>query len=187
MTGRNHILTGRNHISTGRNRISTSRNHILIGRNHISIGRKHVLTGSKRRATGSNHVTTRSRHTLTGSNHTTTGSKHSTTSRIVEGKAETLERRVGKFLTAQGSGGLTPRAPDGWESARFSAYFWLEVGSGKMASPRPAHPRVTHPVGRQAFFLRWVGGQSKQIVKVKSVRLACHVGLARLVASEQGA
>ncbi len=42
---------------------------------------------------------------------------------------------------------LTPRAPDGWESPRFQAAFWLEVGSGKMAFPRPAHPPVTLPVG----------------------------------------
>jgi hypothetical protein len=40
----------------------------------------------------------------------------------------------------------TQRAPDGWDSPRFQACFWLEVGSGKVASPRPAHPRVTHTV-----------------------------------------
>ncbi len=42
----------------------------------------------------------------------------------------------------------TRRAPDGWDSPRFLAGFWLEAGSGKAALPPPAHPRVTHPVGR---------------------------------------
>jgi hypothetical protein len=40
------------------------------------------------------------------------------------------------------------RAPDGWESPRFQAGFWLEVDSAKVAFSRPAHPRVTHTVGR---------------------------------------
>ena len=40
----------------------------------------------------------------------------------------------------------TQRAPDWWESARFQAFAWLEVGSGKMALSRPAHQRVTHTV-----------------------------------------
>ncbi len=31
----------------------------------------------------------------------------------------------------------TQRAPDGWESARFQAVSWLEVGSGKAALPPP--------------------------------------------------
>ncbi len=43
---------------------------------------------------------------------------------------------------------LTPRAPDGWDSPRFQTGFWLEAGSGKVVFPRPAHPQVTHPVGR---------------------------------------
>jgi hypothetical protein len=47
----------------------------------------------------------------------------------------------------------TQRAPDGWESARFLAVFWLGVGSVKAASSRPAHPRVTHTVSQRAFFL----------------------------------
>ncbi len=47
--------------------------------------------------------------------------------------------------------GLTPRAPDGWESPRFPAGFWLEAGSGKTALSRPAHPQVTHPVRRHYF------------------------------------
>jgi hypothetical protein len=42
---------------------------------------------------------------------------------------------------------LTQRAPDGWESARFWAVSWLEVGSVKIAFSRPTHPRVTLPVG----------------------------------------
>jgi len=41
---------------------------------------------------------------------------------------------------------LTMRAPDWWESARFQAGFWLEVGSGKAALSRPAHQRVTPTV-----------------------------------------
>jgi len=40
------------------------------------------------------------------------------------------------------------RAPDGWESPRFQALFLPQVGSIKMAWSRPAHPRVTHTVGR---------------------------------------
>jgi hypothetical protein len=43
---------------------------------------------------------------------------------------------------------LTQRAPDGWESPRFQAGFWLEAGSGKMVLSHPAHPRVTQTVGR---------------------------------------
>ncbi len=39
------------------------------------------------------------------------------------------------------------RAPDGWESPRFLAGFWLQVGSGKAALSSPAHPRVTSTVG----------------------------------------
>jgi hypothetical protein len=42
----------------------------------------------------------------------------------------------------------TQRAPDGWESPRFQAGFWLEAGSVKTALSRPAHPRVTQPVSR---------------------------------------
>jgi hypothetical protein len=42
---------------------------------------------------------------------------------------------------------LTQRAPDGWESPRFQAGFWLQAGSGKVAFSRPAHPRVTQAVG----------------------------------------
>jgi hypothetical protein len=37
-------------------------------------------------------------------------------------------------------------APDGWESARFQAVVWLEVGSVKAALSRPAHQRVTQAV-----------------------------------------
>jgi hypothetical protein len=44
--------------------------------------------------------------------------------------------------------GLTQRAPDGWDSARFQAESWLEVDSAKAALSRPAHPRVTRAVGR---------------------------------------
>ena len=47
---------------------------------------------------------------------------------------------------------LTQRAPDGWESPRFLAVSCLEVGSGKMALSPPAHPRVTHTVGRKNAF-----------------------------------
>ncbi len=32
----------------------------------------------------------------------------------------------------------------------FRRFAWLGVGSGKAASSRPAHPRVTHTVGQQA-------------------------------------
>jgi hypothetical protein len=41
----------------------------------------------------------------------------------------------------------TQRAPDGWESPRFQACFWLEADSGKVAFSRPTHPRVTLTVG----------------------------------------
>jgi hypothetical protein len=46
---------------------------------------------------------------------------------------------------------LTQRAPDGWESARFQAGFWLQVGSVKVALSPPAHPRVTLTVGRHVI------------------------------------
>jgi hypothetical protein len=49
--------------------------------------------------------------------------------------------------SSQHKGCLTMRAPDWWESARFQAVSWLEVGSGKMAFSRPAHQRVTPAVG----------------------------------------
>jgi len=42
----------------------------------------------------------------------------------------------------------TQRAPDWWESARFWAVVWLEVGSVKVALPHSAHLRVTHTVRR---------------------------------------
>jgi hypothetical protein len=45
----------------------------------------------------------------------------------------------------------TQRAPDGWESPRFQAGFWLEAGSSKTALSHPAHPRVTLTVGRWAW------------------------------------
>jgi hypothetical protein len=32
----------------------------------------------------------------------------------------------------------TQRAPDGWESPRFQACFWLEAGSDKIALSHPA-------------------------------------------------
>ncbi len=47
----------------------------------------------------------------------------------------------------------TQRAPDGWESPRFQAVFWLEVGPVKTALSRPAHQRVTHTVGQ--FFAKF--------------------------------
>ena len=34
----------------------------------------------------------------------------------------------------------------------FRRFAWLEVGSVKVASPRPAHQRVTQAVGRQTFY-----------------------------------
>ena len=40
----------------------------------------------------------------------------------------------------------TQRAPDWWESARFQAVAWLGVDSVKIASPHPAHQRVTPAV-----------------------------------------
>ena len=46
----------------------------------------------------------------------------------------------------------TQRAPDGWESPRFWADFWLQAGSSKVTLSPPAHPRVTQAVG-QAFEL----------------------------------
>ena len=40
----------------------------------------------------------------------------------------------------------TQREPDWWEPGVFKQFAWLEVGSVKAASPRPAHQRVTQPV-----------------------------------------
>jgi len=39
--------------------------------------------------------------------------------------------------------------PTGGSLRVFRQFVWLEVCSGKMALPRPAHPRVTHTVGRK--------------------------------------
>ena len=39
--------------------------------------------------------------------------------------------------------------PTGGSLRVFRQFAWLEVGSGKTALSRPAHPRVTHAVGRQ--------------------------------------
>jgi hypothetical protein len=36
--------------------------------------------------------------------------------------------------------------PTGGSRRVFRQFAWLEVGSGKVALPRPAHPRVTLPV-----------------------------------------
>ncbi len=59
-------------------------------------------------------------------------------------------------LTADRAYMLTP---DGWESPRFSARFWLEAGSGKVVLSPPAHPQVTRPVGQQSkqfcFVTHW--------------------------------
>jgi hypothetical protein len=39
-----------------------------------------------------------------------------------------------------------------WGTHRvFEQFVWLEVGSGKLASSRPAHQRVTPAVGRQTW------------------------------------
>ena len=38
--------------------------------------------------------------------------------------------------------------PTGGSRRVFRQFAWLGVGSGKMALSRPAHPRVTHTVGR---------------------------------------
>lgn len=38
--------------------------------------------------------------------------------------------------------------PTGGSRRVFRQFAWLEVGSVKAALSRPAHPRVTHPVGR---------------------------------------
>jgi hypothetical protein len=57
-----------------------------------------------------------------------------------------LSRFILKLINDEN--GLTQRAPDGWESPRFQAGCWLEVGSAEMALSHPAHPRVTHTVGR---------------------------------------
>ncbi len=56
---------------------------------------------------------------------------------------------------------LTQRAPDGWESPRFQAVFWLEVGSVKMALSRPAHQRVTHTVGQVIFIAAFKGDKNE--------------------------
>ncbi len=38
--------------------------------------------------------------------------------------------------------------PTGGSRPVFWQFLWLEVGSGKVAFPPPAHPWVTHPVGQ---------------------------------------
>ena len=38
--------------------------------------------------------------------------------------------------------------PTGGSRRVFKQVAWREIGSGKVASPRPAHPRVTHTVGQ---------------------------------------
>ncbi len=55
--------------------------------------------------------------------------------------------------------------PDGWDAPRFQAVAWLGVGSGKAASPRPAHPQVTHTVGRCLVVTFFVFSGYWQIVK----------------------
>ncbi len=42
--------------------------------------------------------------------------------------------------------------PTGGTRRVFKQVAWLQAGSGKMALSPPAHPRVTHPVGR---FITW--------------------------------
>jgi hypothetical protein len=44
--------------------------------------------------------------------------------------------------------------PTGGSRRVFGQFAWLEVDSAKMAFPRPAHPRVTHTVGRLTE-LKW--------------------------------
>ncbi len=38
--------------------------------------------------------------------------------------------------------------PTGGSRRVFWQFLWLQVGSGKTVFSRPAHPQVTHPVGR---------------------------------------
>ena len=78
---------------------------------------------------------------------------------------------------------LTQRALDAGESARFSGSFFASAFFRSDGVPPPAPAQVTQTVGRLAFFLRWVGRESRQIRKGMSVRLARRVDLARLVAS----
>ncbi len=54
------------------------------------------------------------------------------------------QKGVGRFsCTAQHS-----VHPTGGSLRVFRQCAWLEAGSGKMVSSRPAHPRVTHTVGQ---------------------------------------
>ena len=43
---------------------------------------------------------------------------------------------------------LTQRASTAGNRRVFRQFFWLKVGSGKVALSRPAHQRVTQAVGR---------------------------------------
>jgi hypothetical protein len=46
--------------------------------------------------------------------------------------------------------------PTGGSLRVFRQFTWLEVGSGKMASSRPAHQRVTQAVRLHAFFYKYI-------------------------------
>jgi hypothetical protein len=45
--------------------------------------------------------------------------------------------------------------PTGGSLRVFRQFAWLEVGSGKAALSRPAHPRVTQPVRRDLQLREW--------------------------------
>jgi hypothetical protein len=55
----------------------------------------------------------------------------------------TLPEKISRNKTAQHS-----VHPTGGSLRVFGEFAWLEVGSGKLALPRPAHQRVTPAVGR---------------------------------------
>jgi hypothetical protein len=48
------------------------------------------------------------------------------------------------------------RAPDGWESPRFSSLFLASSFSGSQAESTPAHLQVTLAVGRLAIVIKAV-------------------------------
>ena len=59
-----------------------------------------------------------------------------------------LVQRLMAYGLVQKSGGLTPRAADGWESAAFSSIFLASSLYCSQAESTPAHPPLTQTVGR---------------------------------------
>jgi hypothetical protein len=61
--------------------------------------------------------------------------------------------------------------PTGGRRRVFEQFAWLEVVSDKIAFSPPAHPRVTHTVGRHAFILK-VGQWAKHVDRENNVGLS---------------